>query len=386
MDYSYTRMSTAESTWIKPPRVWDLLGKAGKHVVVLGIPQTFPPPAVNGELVSCFLTPDPRTDTYTSPSSLRDEIESLLGQPYKVDVEDYRTDDRDRILAEIYEMTDQRFTVARHLLESRPWDFFMMHEIGLDRIHHAFWRFMDTTHRDYQPGHRFADAIHSYYQYLDDCISDLLELFDDETTVFVVSDHGSQKMEGALAINEWMIREGYLVLKEPVEGSVPLAKAPVDWSRSRAWGEGGHYSRLLLNVKGREAEGIVEPEEYEPLRQELIHKREALTGPDGASIGNRVHRPEDLWPVRQGIPPDLVLYPGGLSWRANGTVGGGQIFRFDNDTGPDDANLGLDGGLVMAGPDATPGRREGMTIMDVAPTVLNLFGLSPEPGMRGHAI
>ena len=76
------------------------------------------------------------------PPGLRDEIAGLVG-PYRTDVRNFRSDDRDRILAEIYEMTEQHFTVARHLLDTRPWDFFMMVEIGVDRIHHAFWRYLD---------------------------------------------------------------------------------------------------------------------------------------------------------------------------------------------------------------------------------------------------
>ena len=56
--------------------------------------------------------------------------------------------------------------------------------------------------------------IRSYYQYLDDEIGELLERFDDDTAVLVVSDHGAQAMEGAICINEWLVQEGYLVLRE----------------------------------------------------------------------------------------------------------------------------------------------------------------------------
>ena len=188
-------------------RVWDHLGRAGKHVCVVGVPQTSPPVPVNGELVSCFLTADTRTDPYTHPPELRAEIERLVGT-YRVDVRNFRSDDRDRILAEIYAMTEQRFAVCRHLLDTRPWDFFMMVEIGLDRLHHAFWRFMDPAHPRHEPGHRYRDVIRSYYAYLDDEIGELLERFDDDTAVFVVSDHGARPMEGAICVNEWLATRG----------------------------------------------------------------------------------------------------------------------------------------------------------------------------------
>jgi predicted AlkP superfamily phosphohydrolase/phosphomutase len=380
-DHGYRALGTADSRLVSTERVWDRLGAAGKHVVLIGIPQTSPPFPVNGELVSCFLTADPRRDPYTHPPELRAEIESLVG-PYNVDVRDFRSDDRDRILAEIYAMTEQRFSVARHLLDTRPWDFFMMVEIGLDRLHHAFWRFLDPTHPRHEPGHRYGDVIRSYYEYLDDEIGELLERFDDETVVMVVSDHGARAMEGAICVNEWLVREGYLVLEEPPDGPTAFRDADVDWSRTRAWGEGGYYCRLCLNLRGREPEGVVAGEDYEALRAELSERLEQLPGPEGRPIGTRVHRPEDLWRERRGIPPDLVVYFGDLAWRSNGSLGHGRHWTFDNDTGPDDANHARDGLLVAAGPGVAAERRDDMSILDVAPAILRLFGLPPAAGMH----
>src|SRR5438093_6410 len=314
-DYSYDGLTIASSRSVTVDRVWDVLGRAGKRVIVLGVPQTYPPFAVNGDLVSCFLTPDPRTNAYTYPDELRQEVEGLVGA-YQVDVRNFRSDDRDRILAEIYEMTEQRFAVARHLLSTRPWDFFMMVEIGVDRIHHAFWRYSDPAHPGFEPGHRYQDVIRDYYHYIDDEIGELMDLLGRETTTIVVSDHGAQPMKGAVCVNEWLAREGYLVLAEQPSSVVPFARAKVDWSRTRAWGEGGYYCRLCLNVEGREPEGIVSAGEYEELRDELKTRLEALPDPDGRPIGTRVYRPEDLWPVRVGIAPDLVVYFGNLAWRS----------------------------------------------------------------------
>ena len=220
-DYSYDALGVADSRALDVDRVWDHLGRAGKHVIALGVPQTSPPVPVNGELVSCFLTPDPQKSEFTYPPGLRDEITELVG-PFRTDVRNFRSNDRDRILAEIYEMTEQHFEVARHLLDTRPWDFFMMVEIGVDRIHHAFWRWLDPAHPQYEPDHRYADVIRTYYQYLDDEIGELLERFDDDTAVLLVSDHGAMAMEGAICINEWLVQEGYLVLRERPSAITPF--------------------------------------------------------------------------------------------------------------------------------------------------------------------
>jgi predicted AlkP superfamily phosphohydrolase/phosphomutase len=375
-DHGYGALATADSRSVAVDRVWDVLGAAGKHVVLVGVPQTYPPRPVSGELVSCFLTPDPRVDAYTYPASLSGEIEDLVG-PYNVDVRNFRSDDRDRILAEIYAMTEQRFRVARHLLDTRDWDFFMMVEIGLDRMHHAFWRFLDPGHPRHEPGHRYGDVIRSYYQYLDDEIGDLRERFDDDTVVMVVSDHGAQAMEGAICVNEWLHQEGYLSLREVPDGPTPFKDAPVDWSQTRAWGEGGYYCRLCLNVQGREPDGVVAPHDYEALRTELAERLERLPGPDGTAIGTRAHRPEDLWRDVRGIPPDLVVYFGDLAWRSNGSVGHGRHWTFENDTGPDDANHARYGLWITAGPGIPPEHRDDMSILDVSRAILEQFGLQP---------
>jgi predicted AlkP superfamily phosphohydrolase/phosphomutase len=229
-------------------------------------------------------------------------------------------------------------------------------------------------------------VIRNYYAYLDDQIGELLDRFDDDTAVMVVSDHGAQPMVGAVCINEWLVREGYLVLQETPRVRTPFRDVAVDWRRTRAWGEGGYYCRLCLNVAGREPEGVVASEDYEALRNEMIERLERLPGPDGAAIGTRVHRPEDLWRERRGIPPDLVVYFGDLAWRSNGSLGGGAIYTFENDTGPDDANHAKDGICVIAGPDVPAGHREDLAIYDVVPTILDLFGLPPEDGMRGRVL
>ena len=157
-DHSYDAMAFADSRAVQVPRVWDLLSKAGRPVVVLGVPQTYPVSNVNGVMVSCFLTPDTQTSQYTFPQELKGEIEGLVGR-YMVDVDNFRTEEKGRLLEQIEEMTAKRFQVAEHLLETKPWDLFFMVEMGTDRIHHAFWRFFDHEHRLYEPGNRYEQAV-----------------------------------------------------------------------------------------------------------------------------------------------------------------------------------------------------------------------------------
>lgn len=147
------------------------------------------------------------------------------------------------------------------------------------------------------------------------------------------------------------------------------------------------YSRVFLNVKGREPEGIVEPDDYERVRDELAERLAAIPDDRGRPMGTVVYRPEEVYPVANGVPPDLIVHFGDLFWRSVGTLGGDEgIHTVENDTGPDDANHAQDGLLIMAGPGIEPGEREGMHLLDVAPTVLDLLGLPRPATMRGCSL
>jgi len=394
-DHSYEGLFFATSTAIKEKRLWEILSDAGKHVIVMGVPQTFPPSPVNGALISCFLTPDPAKNQYTYPPALRDEIDAVLGKNnYMVDVSDYRTENRDQLLREIYQMTERRFTLAKHFLKTRPWDFFMLVEMGVDRIHHAFWRFLDTKHRKFEPNSPYNNAIFEYYKFVDGRIGELLAAVPnadrDKAAVLVVSDHGAKRIDGGIAVNEWLIREGLLTLTEYPTTPKPLGKlmaeGKVDWSRTRCWSEGGYYARVFLNVRGREPHGIIDPADYEKTRDELIAKLQALGDENGRPIGTRVYRPEKLYNHVRGIPPDLVTIFGDLYWRSIGSVGYNAVHVFENDTGPDDANHAQDAMFLLSAPGITTGKIPPMDILDVAPTLLGFYGLPIPPDMQGKRL
>jgi predicted AlkP superfamily phosphohydrolase/phosphomutase len=390
LDYSYEKMATANSTLVKEPTAWDILSTLGKRVILIAVPQTYPPKPVNGEVVTCFLTPS--TDKqFTYPATLRDEVQRVTGG-YILDAVGFRADEeeKDNVLTTIYEMTEKRFRLARHMIRTRrDWDFFMMVEIGTDRIHHLFWKYTDPEHPKYVPGNKYENSIFHYYQFIDARIGELLEAVDEHTTVMIVSDHGARPMIGGICFNEWLIREGYLVLKKRPEKPAPIEKCEVDWGRTRAWGSGGYYARLMLNVRGRERQGIIEPgREYERLRSELIEKLEALKDHNGAPMKTRAVRPEDVYSQVRGIPPDLFIYFGDLAWRSVGSIwpqAPKSIYTFENDTGPDDANHDWHGIFIMRDGQSSI-RVEGLDLKDVAPTILSLFDIEVPPDMEGKVI
>jgi predicted AlkP superfamily phosphohydrolase/phosphomutase len=391
-DYSYENMSMATGSVVKEPRVWELLGEAGKHVIVVGVPQTYPIKPVNGHLVSSFLTPSVQRQ-YTYPNELRYEIDRLLGgREYDVDVRQFRTEDKGFLLKQIYEMTEKRFIVLKHLLKNKPWDFFMFVEMGVDRIHHGLWQYMDPTHPKYEPGNPYQDAIKEYYQYIDHELGEMLSALDDDTVVMVVSDHGAKKMDGGICINEWLCREGYLVLKEePVregERPIPFEKVEIDWEKTTAWGAGGYYARIFLNVQGREPQGLIPKKDYEKVRDELVAAIEAIPDQNGNRLNTTCFRPEAIYRDVRNIPPDLIIYLGDLHWRSVGSFGFDSIYTSENDIGPDDANHAQDGVIIYYDPrqNLQGQQLSGTHLMDFAPTVLHLMQHPISDDIQGKVI
>lgn len=389
-DYSYDRMNIATANAIHEPRVWDVLSDAGKTSTVVGVPQTYPIQPFNGHMISCFLTPSIERQ-YTHPNELRHEIDRVLGgRPYDVDVPQFRTEDKGFLLRQIQEMTEKRFAVIQYLLREKPWDFFMFVEIGLDRIHHGMWKFWDASHPKHEPGNPYQNAIPDYYRYLDRALGDILGMLDDDTVVLVVSDHGAKAMEGGFAVNEWFRREGLLVLKEEPQygGLVPFEKVEVDWEKTTAWGAGGYYARIFLNVEGREPQGKIPAQDREKVRDQIKEMIEAIPDDKGKPMGSVVFKPEDLYREVRNVPPDLMVYFGNLRWRAVGSFGLPNVYTFENDTGPDDANHDQHGVFVLWDPRQNHGGRsvEGLQLMDVAPTILDLMGVPVPPDMQGKIV
>jgi predicted AlkP superfamily phosphohydrolase/phosphomutase len=301
-------------------------------------------------------------------------------------VKDFRTDEKAELLKAVEEMTAARFRTFRALLRADDFDFAMMVEMGPDRLHHGFWRYCDPTHRLFEPGNLYEHVLHDYYLSLDAEIGRTVEAAG-EASMMVVSDHGAKAMEGAICINEWLLQQGYLKLKEQPTARTRLTADMIDWTNTQAWGEGGYYGRLFLNVAGREPQGIIPPSAYESMRYEIAAGLEAQGDEEGSNIGTRCFRPEQVYREVKNIAPDLIVYFGDLNWRSAGTVGEGAIHMRENDTGPDDANHAPDAVFAWDGGGHVIKRRaERYSIYDIAPTILRHYDIDVPEEMIGESI
>lgn len=384
-NYSYDEMFFATSASVKAETVWDILSRHEKKVIVVGVPPSYPPKPVNGNLISCFLTPG--TDSnFTYPADLKTEIQSQIGE-YIFDVKNFRTEDKDYLIDQLYKLVHNRFETFEYLLQHKEWDFAMMVEMGVDRLHHGLWKYTDPEHHKYVPGTKYENVIRDYYIHVDSEIGRILQLIDNETAVIVVSDHGAKRMDGGICFNDWLIQQGFLKLKEMPNEPIQMKNEMIDWEKTKAWGSGGYYGRLFMNVEGREPQGVIRKEDYEKVRDELREKISQITDPNGKNIGCKTFKPEEIYPEVKGIPPDLIVYFGDLYWRSVGTVGNSSIWTFENDTGPDDANHAQEGIFIFNNQNSHNGiQAENLHIMDVAPTILDLMKIPIPDNMRGQTV
>ncbi len=386
VDHSYEKLGFASSASIKAPAIWDYLAREGKKSVIVGVPPNYPPRRVNGISIGCFLTPDTVNNDFTYPPGLKAKITELVGE-YPVDVKNFRTDRKDWLKQQIFEMSRKQWKVVHWLMKEQVWDYFHFVDIGLDRMHHGFWSYFDTKHVRFEPGNPFQNAIPEYYLWLDEQIGSILQMLSDDTVVLVVSDHGAQRLDGGFAVNEWLIQQGLLVLKDYPQTITPFEKLNVDWSKTRAWSEGGYYARVFFNMQGREPQGVVPLAEYESFQNEMKAKFEALTDDKGQPLNSPVFKPGEIYRRTRNVAPDLIVHFGGLYWRSIGTVGYRAIHIRENDTGPDSCNHAQYGMFIMNAPNCPlTGQLEGANLLDIAPTLLDLAGYKIPEAMQGRSL
>ena len=247
-----------------------------------------------------------------------------------------------------------------------------------DRVQHMFWRYLDDDHPAARetPKHQRPKVIEELYVRMDALIGRVMTQVDDETLLLVVSDHGFKSFARCVNLNAWLHQNGYLALKEGKAESGDWFE-DVDWSRTRAYTMG--LNGLYLNLKGRERHGIVPPENAETLRAELRSKLEGLADPSTGRVGiTGVFDCDATYagPYVDNAPDLIIGYGDGFraSWDSVMGKVTGQIFE---------DNLKAWSGDHCIDPRLVPGvlfsnqkiNDEKPAIVDVAPTILNLFGL-----------
>lgn len=274
--------------------LWEKLSEAGKKVIVINVPATYPPRKVNGIMIACFLSPG--LDKAVFPGDLAPALKNM---GYIIDADPWLArESREKFLARLNLVLDKRFETAIYLMKNRPWDFFMLHVMETDRINHFFWRDMETGHPVY------AAQFYDFYTKIDGLIGKLLEQSGSDLNLVILSDHGFCSIKKEVYLNYWLTKEGYLKFT----GDKPRSLQEIHPDTTA-------YSlipgRIYINLKGREEKGSVFINEYEPLCRELKDKILKLKDPDdGQFIFENVFFREEIYsgPYVENAP-DLIAVP-----------------------------------------------------------------------------
>ncbi len=258
-----------------------------------------------------------------------------------------------------------------------------------DVIQHEFWRYLGDGHPALKEGDvPRPEVIGDLYKRMDEMVGRIRKKLKPRDLLLILSDHGFKLFHRGVNINTWLFKNGYLHLKNGGSTSGEWFKG-VDWSRTRAYAFG--LSGLYLNRKGRERDGIVEPEEAEKLKAELIGKLSGLRDEErnGEEAVTTLYDTARIYegPYRENAP-DLILgfHPGYRhSWESVTGRVTGEVF-IDNEKAWS-ADHCIDHrfvpGVFFSSRKLEPGD---FGIEDLAPTALSLFGIKPPPHMDGSVI
>jgi predicted AlkP superfamily phosphohydrolase/phosphomutase len=366
------------------------LSAAGREVLMVNVPLTFPPPEIKGRLIAGGVLPKGRAFTY--PEGLAADLEKarvawpINGMSWTT----YRNRP-DPFLEEVNAVTRARIKAMEHLADS-DWDLGCFVFFATDRVQHCLSEYLSPDHPDYPVRSResVAERVRDVYRMLDEALGSLLSRTRDDDLVLFISDHGFQSCTRAVHMDHLLRHLGFLQFSASqavfgpmqwgwarkvarkaydmlgLHGKVSLPQS-VNWARTRAYtsirstGEG-----VSVNLAGREVDGIVPPEDYERVREELAAAVSSFRDPaTGRSPVKRVWRREEVFKGKfLDRAPDLLFEPAELY---SLTHAKSMVEKADWVSG----DHRIEGVIVAAGPSVAPDAfAEPPSLVDVAPTVL----------------
>lgn len=388
-DYSYGEPNLVNSQKIKTDTLYDILPRYEKKVAMANVPVTYPPLEIpNGFCVSS-VTPSVKSG-FTYPVQLKQEITKVIGE-YVIDASEAEVNfpqmDKDRVLERIYKMDQQRFDLLKYFIQNKDCDFICGVIMGTDRVSRLFYRYFDKSHIRYTRDPKYEDAIKNHYKFCDKNIGKIVELIDKDTVIMVTSGYSIQRLDGRINLCEWLIQEGYMNLNSRPKQLVSLSKADVNWANTRAWAT-GYTGQIYLNLNGREPQGIVAPENYDKLLDEIGEKLKAVSDEKGKKFDTPVYKRKDIhFGEYAKFGPDLFVYFDNCHWNTSELIGYDSIYSYNTPRGPDDGGHGPYGFFAMAGSGIpNSGELSQISLLDIAPTLLQLMEISIPPDMEGKVL
>jgi len=331
-------------------RVWDRVHAEGRDATVMNVVTTFPPQRDVQRMVSGFLSPGLEKSAY--PDDFRDYLRSI-DWPMDTDAS-LGHEDKGTFIEDAHRTLDTRQEAFLHYIDQDDWDLFFGVFMATDRVNHFLFR-------DYEEDDEYTEEFLEFYRKVDRYIGELREALADDVTMVVASDHGFTTLEHEVHFNEWLKQEGWLEFDD--DDHSELGDISEDTKA---------YSlipgRFYINLEGREPNGGVSEDAYEDVREDLKVKLEALEGPNGNKVADRVVTREDAFRGdHSDIAPDLVVIPNhGFDLKA-GFKGSEEVF----DVGPRNGMHSFDNATLIV--DDDDARISDADLYDIAPTILELM-------------
>jgi predicted AlkP superfamily phosphohydrolase/phosphomutase len=254
----------------------------------------------------------------------------------------------------------------------------------LDTAQHMFWRYIDHKHPLYEKNPSYEDVIFRYYEKIDRIVGKVLKGLHNDATLIILSDHGFASFRKAVHLNRWLLENGYLFLKEETKESKELFE-DVDWSKTKAYAVG--FGGIYLNRVGREYYGIVDENEVHDLKESIVKKlKDFEDTANGQKVIKNVYLSEDIFlgPYINDAPDLFVGFNDGYraSWQT--ALGGAANMLLEDNkkewSGDHLIDASLVPGVIFVNKKINFGNP---SIIDIAPSILDLFGITKPKEIRG---
>lgn len=424
--------------------LWKAASENGLKVGIVNVPMTYPPEAVNGFLISGVDAPGVNSD-FAYPPGILAEVEKSVGS-YILEAGVtglIRRGRPDLALSKMDKTIEMRYKAAEYCIKHKDWNLFMVVFTEPDRVQHFFWKYINKNHPNYSKAEaeKYGKGILRIYEKLDEAVGKLVKLVPEETTIFIMSDHGGGASSNkTFYINKWLEKEGFLTFKSEGRPTDILnrwkrnilrnldyhlsAKLPrefkenlvrllpglrnkvssvllldnINWQKTKAYSRES-ASVITINLKGREPEGIVAPDDYKQVCGEIIKNLKALRCPDtGEPIVSEVYLKEGIYSGSYiDFAPDLFIEwnnfgyiqrPSFLS-KGNGfteVLKGKDLAWAERMSRPSGIHR-PEGIVLCAGNGIKKGEKiKDARLMDLHPTILYSLGISISAEVEGTVI